>query len=485
MSRVAGLILCLLLLAAGAGAEVPAVLCTGRVTKDMTIRETRSTSAKKLGEVHRDETVSLVSYDEKWSEVTTPDARGFILSKNVTDLAAAGGYDDAAQAEYTGVAAGELSVRQKKDRESNLIGRVEEGGTVYVTALEGRWLEIVCRGMRGYVRTEQVRALAPAREGVALPEEYETPPLFRPVYTAQADLNLTIRRKPDADARALGMVDEDERVEVMSVEGAWAYVRGRKAEGYVLSGHLVHYRRADPFGPAIPGAAAVSCAATLGQSAALYDGATGEWLFTAPAGAVVAVSEPQADGSVPLPYHRTQARLADASALSLERTVPWEQALPGELLSVFSTYYDPAPTSEIQQGRIFNIAEGVRRIDGAAVAPEETFSFNALCAPYTKGNGWELGPIINYVSSQKTGYSGGVCQVSTTLYNAALRMPFEIVRQQPHSSYGVFYAPVDLDAAVGAGNLDLRLRNVLPYAVRISARAEGGVVTVAIRRADP
>ena len=75
----------------------------------------------------------------------------------------------------------------------------------------------------------------------------------------------------------------------------------------------------------------------------------------------MAVSEPQADGSVPLPYHRTQARLADASALSLERTVPWEQALPGELLSVFSTYYDPAPTSEIQQGRIFNIAEGVRR----------------------------------------------------------------------------------------------------------------------------
>ena len=61
-------------------------------------------------------------------------------------------------------------------------------------------------------------------------------------------------------------------------------------------------------------------------------------------------------------------------------------------------------------------------------------------------------------------------------------MPFDVVKQQPHSSYGVFYVPVDMDVAVGAGNLDLRLRNVLPYDIRIEAQATEGVLTVRVYR---
>jgi vancomycin resistance protein YoaR len=77
-----------------------------------------------------------------------------------------------------------------------------------------------------------------------------------------------------------------------------------------------------------------------------------------------------------------------------------------------------------------------------------------------------------------------VCQVSTTLYDALLQLPVEIVRQQVHSSYGIFYAPLDMDAAVGAGNLDLRFRNVLDYPVVLVFDTAYGVLTVRIFRGN-
>ena len=94
------------------------------------------------------------------------------------------------------------------------------------------------------------------------------------------------------------------------------------------------------------------------------------------------------------------------------------------------------------------------------------------------------GPIINYVSSQKLGYGGGICQVSTTLYNAILQIPIEVIKQQVHSSYGISYVPLDMDAAVGNGNIDLRLRNTLPYDGRFVLQAVDGVLTVLVYRAS-
>ena len=47
-----------------------------------------------------------------------------------------------------------------------------------------------------------------------------------------------------------------------------------------------------------------------------------------------------------------------------------------------------------------------------------------------------------------------------------------------HSAYGISYAPLDMDSAVGKGNIDLRLRNVLPYDVRLVLQAENGGVTM-------
>ena len=188
--------------------------------------------------------------------------------------------------------------------------------------------------------------------------------------------------------------------------------------------------------------------------------------------------------SVTLPYDRTTGRIYATGDLELEPVAAWNEAQNGDLIAVFSTYYDPEQRTQEQIGRLHNIMQGVERLDGVIVAAGEKFYFNDFCAPYTKSNGYMEGPIINYVSSQKLGYGGGICQVSTTLYNAILQIPIEVIKQQVHSSYGISYVPLDMDAAVGNGNIDLRLRNTLPYDIRFALQAVGGVLTVRVYRAS-
>ncbi len=480
--RLIPLLLAAMLLGASALAE--GVLFTGTVSKKMTIRETRSTSGRKLGEVFPGEFLQILEYGEKWTRILAGGGEGYILSKNVENLTAAGGYNDEAEAAYEGTAEQQLTVREQKKRTARKMQTLEAGETVYILAFEGEWLSVVKQGVHGFVIASSVRGIRSLREGIEVPDEYRTPPVFEARFTAVADLKLHIRKKPDTGAASGGMVLEDETVEVMQIEDGWAYVRKGKDEGYVPESHLKHYRKTDPYGPLIPGTRAYPSAALVQEDTAILDAGDGSTLFIATSGTVFAIDEPARDGSATLPFHRTTGKVSDVGTLWLEEVVLWSEAQPGELLAVYSTFYDAEAAEEIQQGRVFNIEEGVRRINGTVVAPDEVFSFNALCAPYTKGNGYRLGPIINYVSSQKTGYSGGICQVSTTLYNAALQIPFEVMRQQPHSSYGVFYVPVDLDAAVGAGNLDLKLRNALPYPVRIDCRAEDGVLSVRLYRGE-
>jgi len=190
------------------------------------------------------------------------------------------------------------------------------------------------------------------------------------------------------------------------------------------------------------------------------------------------------DMSVSLPYDRTTGRIQATASLELEPVRPWNEAQMGDLIAVFSTYYDPTQETQTQIGRLHNIMQGVERLNDVIVAAGEKFYFNDFCAPYTKANGYMEGPIINYTSSKKLGYGGGICQVSTTLYNAILQIPIEVIKWQVHSAYGISYAPLDFDAAVGNGNIDLRLRNTLPYDVRFALQAVGGVLTVRVYRAS-
>jgi phage host-nuclease inhibitor protein Gam len=199
---------------------------------------------------------------------------------------------------------------------------------------------------------------------------------------------------------------------------------------------------------------------------------------TASAGQIACV-EAQADGAYLLPVWRGEMQLTDEIG-TYHPFADWETAEPGDIIGGFTTFYGKQQGHGKAAAREHNISEGVKRIDGVAVEREETFSFNALCAPYRHSNGYELAP---NVSTDGFGYGGGVCQVTTTLYNAALTLPLQIEEWALHSKQGAVYVPQFFDAAVGNYS-DFTFVNLLPYGVQIHASAQNGVLTVLFCRAE-
>ena len=456
MKKIISLVILAAMLCAALPAWAQDILYTGAVSKTMTIREKKSTSAAKKGSVEPGETIYILEYGKEWTKVEKDGKVGYVLSKNVTNLALAGEYDDMAQAQYLGVASKALTIRDKQDKAAMRMQTLEEGETVYILKLGKEWHQVVKNGIVGYVLSDPITGLQGASEDIVVPDQYVTAPAFKAVYSAMADVNLSIRRDKDENSRLLGTVYQDEYVDVMSTDGKWAHVRKKDAEGYVRADHLRYYKRYDPYGPLIPGAVWYPYAAHVLQDTVIYDAATGEELRTVKPGSIMVVGAFADDLSVTLPYDRMKGKITSTANLDLEPVKLWPEAQMGDLIAAFSTYYDPEQETQEQIGRLHNIMQGVERLNDVIIPAGEKFYFNDYCAPYTASNGYMEGPIINYVSSDKLGYGGGICQVSTTLYNAILQIPIEVIKQQVHSSYGIEYAPLDFDSAVGNGNIDLR-----------------------------
>lgn len=143
------------------------------------------------------------------------------------------------------------------------------------------------------------------------------------------------------------------------------------------------------------------------------------------------------------------------------------------LLSRFSTKFNPSAA-----GRARNIELAAEKINGAVVAPGETFSFNACVGERTRANGFCEAPII-FEGDFVAGVGGGVCQVSTTLYNAALLSGMKIEEYHPHS-LSVGYVEPSFDAMVSGKNADLRFTNETGMPVYILCRAGGGRIEICV-----
>ena len=144
----------------------------------------------------------------------------------------------------------------------------------------------------------------------------------------------------------------------------------------------------------------------------------------------------------------------------------------GTLLSSCTTYYN---TQNL--GRAHNIELAASRIDGIVLEPKEVFSFNGAAGERTKENGYEEAPVIER-GEYALGIGGGVCQVSSTLFAAALEGGMRILESHPHS-LAVSYLPPSLDAMVSTWS-DLKFMNAGAHPVRVRAQAEGGELTVSI-----
>ena len=143
-----------------------------------------------------------------------------------------------------------------------------------------------------------------------------------------------------------------------------------------------------------------------------------------------------------------------------------------DIIGTFSTTFSNGAGN---YNRNKNMENGMNLLNGITVCQGETISVNSFLEPWTEGNGWKMAG--TYVNGQvEDSLGGGICQVSTTLYNAILNAELEVVERYPHSM-SVGYVPLSMDAALAGTWKDLKIRNNTDTPIYIEGIYTAGQIT--------
>lgn len=148
------------------------------------------------------------------------------------------------------------------------------------------------------------------------------------------------------------------------------------------------------------------------------------------------------------------------------------EAFPDQL-ATFTTRYD---VSDVDRSTNLRIA--CQKINGKVVLAGDTFSYNQALGKRTEAAGYKNGKV--YEAGQVVdGIGGGICQISSTLYNTALLANLDIVERRNHQ-FVTSYVPAGRDATVVYGVTDFKFKNTRKYPVRIVASANNGIATISM-----
>lgn len=174
------------------------------------------------------------------------------------------------------------------------------------------------------------------------------------------------------------------------------------------------------------------------------------------------LAEDKEEYSIPLKITKAKVTVAELGT----------KAFPNRL-SNFTTRYDAGNIS-----RTTNLGIATRKINEYVVQPGEIFSYNKALGKRTVENGYKEAAVFEN-GGVTNGIGGGICQISTTLYNAVLQANLEIVERHNHS-FVTSYADPGKDATVVYGALDFKFKNNRKYPVKIVASLNSGVASVSI-----
>ena len=184
--------------------------------------------------------------------------------------------------------------------------------------------------------------------------------------------------------------------------------------------------------------------------------------------AVVGVLEGRASGATPA----AKAKVAVAAIAPKLNTNEAVKTAPLMVrVGAWTTRYTVSP----HNGNGANISVPTRRLNGIVIRPGETFDFWRALGEVSFRTGYRLGgAIVGGHTVEGRALAGGICAVSTTLFNAAARGGYDIVTRSPHWYYIKRY-PVGLDATV-SGSQSMRFRNDTRYPILIRAFTSPGAV---------
>lgn len=143
------------------------------------------------------------------------------------------------------------------------------------------------------------------------------------------------------------------------------------------------------------------------------------------------------------------------------------------LIATYTSKYD---TSD--KNRVTNLEVAANRCNNTVLYPGDEFSYNKALGHRTTSNGYKMGNSFAGGKVVQT-IGGGICQVSSTLYNAVLRADLTITDRTAHGMY-VQYVPQSTDATVVDNAIDFKFRNDRKYPIKIVTTCENGVMTASI-----
>lgn len=175
------------------------------------------------------------------------------------------------------------------------------------------------------------------------------------------------------------------------------------------------------------------------------------------------ISEEQEEYTIPLKITKPETTVADLA---------YQDFFPN-LLAQFTTRYDQSA-----ENRANNIKLSTEKINGTILMPGETFSYNKVVGERTISAGYKEAAV--YVGGQIVqGIGGGICQVSSTLYNAVLLANLEITERRNHY-FITSYVSASRDATVSYGSIDFKFKNTRSYPIKIECTAKNGICQVYI-----
>jgi len=148
------------------------------------------------------------------------------------------------------------------------------------------------------------------------------------------------------------------------------------------------------------------------------------------------------------------------------------EAFP-DLLSTFSTNYAAS-----NRNRTTNLILAANKINGTVLMPGETFSYNKVVGARTIAAGYKEAPI--YVQGKVVdGLGGGICQITSTLYNAVVYANLEVTQRTNHQ-FIPSYVTASRDATVVYGSIDFQFKNNRNYPIKLVCSVSGGVANFQI-----
>lgn len=308
------------------------------------------------------------------------------------------------------------------------------------------------------------------------------------LWTANPKISAPIYSEPSTQSKTLGRIYQGASVKVYSFDPEWAYINSSGVVGYVLRRHLESGKAIDssttpPFGVEMYGY--VGTVGANGAKVRTEADESADVLIPLTAGTRISIIG-VVNGWAYLAYYRQYGYVNTNELSELLPVCPEDDAGTDEApIATFTTYYVTGSDDVSKHGKEVNIGVNCDYINNEILQSGKTINYNNHYGPFYPSKGYVKGPVL-IETGWGLGPGGGVCQVSSTMYNLLLQLPgITITLRRSHGPGSAEYLPADMDAAVGneAKGINFIFRNDYDFPIRFEAQAQDGALFLAIYKA--